>query len=60
MSRNELRKHINNDLKPTIYKWLSEVGSNIIKQTVKEAEKEFQSFLSVRIKNNNLKNYYFT
>lgn len=44
MRKNELRKHINNNFKPSTYKWLSEVSSNIIKQALKGAEKEFQVF----------------
>lgn len=37
----ELRKYINNVLKPTTHKWLSEVGSNVMKQGVKDADTAF-------------------
>lgn len=34
----EIRKHINNELKPNTHKWLKEVGSNVMKQAVKDAD----------------------
>lgn len=34
----EVRKHINNILKKTTHKWLKEVGSNVMKQAVKDAD----------------------
>jgi len=34
----EVRKKINNELKPTMHKWLKEVGSNVMKQAVKDAD----------------------
>ena len=34
-------KYINNVLKPTTHKWLSEVGSNVMKQGVKDADTAF-------------------
>ena len=49
VSGNDLRKHINNDLKPTTHNWLLEVGSNVMKQAVKDAEKAFKSFLAGEI-----------
>ena len=49
VSGNDLRKHINNDLKPTTHNWLLEVGSNVVKQAVKDAEKAFKSFLAGEI-----------
>ena len=38
ISEGAVRKHINNDLKPTTHKWLKEVGSNVMKQAVKDAD----------------------
>jgi len=37
VSEGEVRKRINNELKPTTHKWLKEVGSNVMKQAVKDA-----------------------
>lgn len=37
ISEGALRKYINNDLKKTTHQWLSEVGSNVMKQSVREA-----------------------
>lgn len=34
----EVRKKINSELKPTTHKWLKEVGSNVMKQAVKDAD----------------------
>jgi putative transposase len=34
----EVRKKINNELKPSTHKWLKEVGSNVMKQAVKDAD----------------------
>ncbi|MGB5823648.1 MAG: transposase [Proteocatella sp.] len=34
----EVRKHINNLMKKTTHTWLSEVGSNVMKQAVKDAD----------------------
>ncbi|AOY75304.1 RNA-guided endonuclease InsQ/TnpB family protein [Clostridium formicaceticum] len=34
----EVRKHINNVLKKTTHTWLSEVGSNVMKRAVKDAD----------------------
>ena len=48
----ELRKYINNVLKPTTHKWLSEVCSNVMKQGVKDADtafiKYFQGLSGIR------------
>lgn len=41
---NDIRKYINNTLKPTTHKWLSEVSSSVMKQAVKDAEKNLNSF----------------
>ena len=45
ISGGDLRKHINNDLKPTTHKWLKRVGSNVMKQAVIDAEREFKNYL---------------
>ena len=37
VKESEIRKKINNELKPTTHKWLKEVGSNVMKQAVKDA-----------------------
>lgn len=39
ISEGALRKYINNELKPTTHRWLKEVGSNVMKQAVKDADK---------------------
>ena len=45
ISEQDVRKYINNILKPTEeYKWLKEVGSNVIKQSVKDADIAYQKF----------------
>ncbi|KOP79345.1 transposase [Lysinibacillus sp. FJAT-14745] len=38
VKESEIRKKINNELKPTTHKWLKEVGSNVMKQAVKDAD----------------------
>lgn len=45
ISGDDVRKIINNDLKRTTHKWLSEVGSNVMKQAVKDAEKAYKDYL---------------
>ena len=40
----EIRKYINNVLKKTTHNWLSEVGSNVMKQGVKDAEEAYQRY----------------
>ena len=42
----DIRKYINNTLKKTTHKWLAEVGSNVMKQAVKDAEKAYKDWLS--------------
>lgn len=37
ISEGDVRKHINNVLKKTTHTWLAEVGSNVMKQAVKDA-----------------------
>lgn len=43
---NDLRKIINNDLKKTTHTWLSEVGSNVMKQAVKDAEIAYVDYIN--------------
>lgn len=38
ISEGEIRKYINNELKPNSHSWLKEVGSNVMKQGVKDAD----------------------
>lgn len=40
----EVRKYINNVLKKTTHRWLSEVGSNVMKQGVRDAEAAFRRY----------------
>ena len=40
----EVRKYINNVLKKTTHEWLSEVGSNVMKQGVRDAEEAYQRY----------------
>lgn len=40
----EVRKYINNVLKPTTHTWLGEVGSNVMKQAVKDANDAMKRF----------------
>ena len=42
----ELRKYINNVLKKTTHTWLKEVGSNVMKQGVIDAEKALKDYMS--------------
>ena len=42
----EIRKYINNTLKKTTHIWLKEVGSNVMKQGVKDAEKALKDYMS--------------
>ena len=44
ITSNEIRKYINNVLKKTTHKWLSEVGSNVMKQDVRDAEEAYQRY----------------
>ena len=46
ISEGVIRKEINNQLKPTTHQWLKEVGSNVMKQAVKEAGRVMKKFLS--------------
>ena len=42
VSEGEVRKYISNVLKPTTHTWLKEVGSNVMKQAVKDANLALQ------------------
>lgn len=44
ISEGEIRKHINNTLKKTTHTWLKEVGSNVMKQSIKDANRAMQRF----------------
>lgn len=44
ISEKEVRKYINNHLKKTTHTWLREVGSNVMKQGVKDANIALQNF----------------
>lgn len=44
ITEGEIRKHINNVLKKTTHTWLSEVGSNVMKQAVKDGNNAFQAY----------------
>lgn len=41
----EVRKHINNVLKPTTHTWLKEVGCNVMKQAVRDADLALKRWL---------------
>ena len=45
LKETDVRKYINNVLKPTTHTWLKEVGSNVIKQAVKDADLAKQRWL---------------
>ena len=47
VSENDVRKHINNELKKTTHTWLNEVGSNVMKQGVKDANIALQGFFKL-------------
>ena len=44
ISEKDVRKYINNHLKKTTHTWLNEVGSNVMKQGVKDANIALQNF----------------
>lgn len=44
ISECEVRKHINNVLKPTTHIWLKEVSSNVMKQAVKDADIAYKNY----------------
>ena len=46
LSGNDVRKYINNVLKKTTHTWLKEVGSNVMKQGVKDAERALKDYMS--------------
>ena len=45
VSEGDVRKYINNVLKTTTHTWLKEVGSNVMKQAVKDANIAFQRYI---------------
>ena len=45
ITEGEVRKYINNVLKKTTHKWLKEVGSNVMKQGVKDAALALQKYI---------------
>lgn len=47
VSENDVRKYINNELKKTTHTWLNEVGSNVMKQGVKNANIALQGFFKL-------------
>ena len=44
ISESAIRKHINNILKKTTHTWLKEVGSNVMKQAIKDADIALKRF----------------
>lgn len=42
----EIRRHITRDLKPTSHQWLCEVGCNVVKQAVKDADRAMRGFFT--------------
>ena len=46
ISEGEVRKYINNVLKPTTHSWLKEVGNNVMKQGVKDASESYKRYFA--------------
>ena len=46
VTEGEVRKYINNVLKKTTHQWLKEVGSNVMKQAVKDAANALKRFFA--------------
>lgn len=44
ISEGDVRKYINNVLKPTTHSWLKEIGSNVMKQAVKDASDSYKRY----------------
>lgn len=44
INEGEVRKYINNVLKPTTHTWLKEVGSNVMKQAIKDCNSAYKNF----------------
>lgn len=40
----DVRRRINHDLKPTTHQWLNDVGCNVVKQAVKDADTAMRNF----------------
>lgn len=49
LNESEVRKFINNVLKPDAYSWLKEVGSNVMKQGVKDADEALKRFFKKQV-----------
>ena len=45
-NESEVRKYINNVLKKTTHIWLNDIGSNVVKQAIKDAGKALKDFFS--------------
>lgn len=45
ISADDVRKHINNNLKKTTHQWLKEVSNNVMKMAVKKADYAVKKFL---------------
>ena len=45
-NESEVRKYINNVLKKTTHIWLNDIGSNVVKQAIKDADKALKDFFS--------------
>lgn len=65
ISEGEVRKYINNVLKPTTHQWLKDVGSNVMKQAVKDADDAYKRFFKglskrpkFKSKRNNKQSFY--
>lgn len=46
INEKDVRKHVNNVLKKTTHTWLSEVGSNVMKQGIKDADLAMKRFFN--------------
>lgn len=46
VTEGEVRKYINNELKPTTHTWLKEVSNNVMKQAVKDASEAYKRYLA--------------
>lgn len=57
ISESAVRKYINNVLKPTTHLWLSEVGSNVMKQAVKDCNDAYNKWYDKQKELKRSKNY---
>lgn len=46
IKESEVRKYINNVLKPNTHQWLKDVGSNVMKQAVKDADESYKRYFN--------------